>query len=149
MVADLIRAPGLGPRNIVIEATERRLFNTELVRLNVAAVRKIGVPVAIDDFGTGYSSLSYLELFRTDFLKIDQSFIRTVGTDAATNQVVPHIIEMAKSLGMQLIAEGVETEAQARYLRERGVQYAQGWLFARPMSASALVEFVRHCRVDV
>jgi sensor c-di-GMP phosphodiesterase-like protein len=144
MVASLIRKPGLAARNIVIEATERRLFNTELVRSNVAAVRRIGVPVAIDDFGTGYSSLSYLELFRTDFLKIDQSFIGTVGTDAVTSQVVPHIIEMAKSLGMQMIAEGVETEAQARYLRERGVQYAQGWLFARPMSALALADFVRN-----
>jgi sensor c-di-GMP phosphodiesterase-like protein len=145
MVANLIRAPGLAPENIVIEATERRLFNTELVRSNVAAVRRTGVAVAIDDFGTGYSSLSYLELFRTDFLKIDQSFIGTVGTDAVTSQVVPHIIEMAKSLGMQMIAEGVETEAQARYLRKRGVQYAQGWLFARPMSAQALAAFVRRC----
>jgi sensor c-di-GMP phosphodiesterase-like protein len=148
MVADLIRTPGLAPHNIVIEATERRLFNTELVRSNVAAVRRIGVPVAIDDFGTGYSSLSYLELFRTDFLKIDQSFIGTVGTDAATSQVVPHIIEMAKSLGMQMIAEGVETEAQARYLRERGVEYAQGWLFARPMSAAQLADYVVRCRQD-
>jgi sensor c-di-GMP phosphodiesterase-like protein len=146
MVSGLIRTPGLAPENIVIEATERRLFNTELVRSNVAAVRRIGVPVAIDDFGTGYSSLSYLELFRTDFLKIDQSFIGTVGTDAVTSQVVPHIIEMAKSLGMQMIAEGVETEAQARYLRERGVQYAQGWLFAKPMSAAELAAYVVHCR---
>jgi sensor c-di-GMP phosphodiesterase-like protein len=145
MVAGLIRKAGLAPANIVIEATERRLFNTELVRSNVAAVRRIGVPVAIDDFGTGYSSLSYLELFRTDYLKIDQSFIGTIGTGAVTSQVVPHIIEMAKSLGMQMIAEGVETEAQARYLRERGVQYAQGWLFARPMSVAELAEYVVRC----
>ncbi len=134
---------GARPENIEVEATERAFLQGPETAEIIDALRAKGFSVAIDDFGTGYSSLSCLQSLSLDTLKIDRAFVDTIGTDGATSQVVLHIIEMAHSLHLEMVAEGVETEPQAQYLVKRGVRYAQGWHFGRPMDIGPLCEQIR------
>ncbi|MEM6732393.1 MAG: EAL domain-containing protein, partial [Myxococcota bacterium] len=105
--------------------------------------------VAIDDFGTGYSSLSYLHRFKVDVLKIDRSFIKEVGQDANGEAIASAIVTLGHRLGLEVIAEGVEESKQAEFLAKEGCALCQGYLFARPMPATAIPAAIEQMRVDL
>ncbi|MGC2636698.1 MAG: EAL domain-containing protein [Acidobacteriaceae bacterium] len=140
---DLLRRSGASPQHLIVEATEHGLISGPDSNRVIAGIRNEGIRVAIDDFGTGYSSLACLQTLGVDLLKIDKAFVETIGTDGATSGVVLHIIEMARSMRLRTVAEGVETEAQAEFLLYRDVDYAQGWLFGKPMSIDSLCTQLR------
>ncbi|WP_153786105.1 EAL domain-containing protein [Pseudomonas sp. EMN2] len=124
--------------DIVIEITERQMANNDIITQEaMQRLRKLGIRIAIDDFGTGQSSLAYLQTFALDHLKIDRFFVATVDYPSVNAPVLDAIIELGKRLGLKLIAEGVENETQAEYMRVRGVEYLQGYRYARPMQWEA------------
>lgn len=123
-------------QGIVIEITEGLLMNVEKsVTEKLLAFRDAGIQVSLDDFGTGYSSLSYLKKFDIDYLKIDQSFVSNMDTDPDNLTLCESMILMAHKLGLQVIAEGVEQESQRALLAAAGCDFAQGYLFSRPVAA--------------
>ena len=130
----LIERSGLAPERLEIEVTESLFMdNSPQALANLHALREVGVRIALDDFGTGYSSLAYLRRFPFDTLKIDRAFVRELMTRHDARAIVKTILELARTLGMSTIAEGVEEPAQLAVLREAGCGAVQGYLAARPM----------------
>jgi diguanylate cyclase (GGDEF)-like protein/PAS domain S-box-containing protein len=135
-VAAILRETGLAPRYLELELTENILMHdTESSARVLAALKAMGVRLAIDDFGTGYSSLGYLKRFPIDTLKIDQSFVRDLATDADDATIVSAVIGMGRNLKQRVIAEGVETDAQLAFLRAQQCDQGQGFLFNHPLPA--------------
>jgi diguanylate cyclase (GGDEF)-like protein len=132
-VADILHETGLPAHRLELEITESLLINdTEEVLDKLNRLRKLGVSIAMDDFGTGYSSLSYLARFPFNKIKIDRSFIRNMGQDPVVNAIVKTIVALGRSLGVTITAEGVETEEQAKLLRDFGCPQVQGFLYGYP-----------------
>ncbi|HKN05249.1 MAG TPA: EAL domain-containing protein [Buttiauxella sp.] len=137
MIQPYLARYGVKPEQIALELTERSFAEMDVIAPVLAQLRKAGHAIYIDDFGTGYSSLSYLQNLDVDVLKIDRSFVNTL--DA---KVTPHIIAMAKTLQIEIVAEGVETVEQATWLREQGVQYGQGWLYSKALPKETFIAWV-------
>jgi diguanylate cyclase (GGDEF)-like protein/PAS domain S-box-containing protein len=136
----------IGPQLLALELTEGSLFETRTGEFRedaLASLRDLGVKIAIDDFGTGYSSLSYLKRWRVDSLKIDRSFVRDIATDPSDHAIVSAIVAMARSLNIQVVAEGIETWQQLEILRNMGCSLAQGFLFAKPCNATDALRYLR------
>jgi sensor c-di-GMP phosphodiesterase-like protein len=146
VMARLLTLHRVAAKQIAFEVTERGLIDVVVARENLQALRDVGHQVLIDDFGTGYCSLAYLQTLPVDCLKIDKAFIDALGHDAASSGVAPHIIHMAQALQLKVIAEGIEHEAQAKFLSSEGVRYGQGWLFAHALSAVQFIELITRGR---
>jgi EAL domain-containing protein (putative c-di-GMP-specific phosphodiesterase class I) len=145
IVADVqaaLEASGLDPARLVLEITESVLMDdTELAVERLKALKDLGVGLALDDFGTGYSSLSYLSKFPVDILKMDRSFLQE-GSSPEAHSLATAVVGLGATLALEVVAEGIEHEAQWDTLRDLGCDLGQGYLFARPMDADASVAFL-------
>lgn len=133
-VVSLLRETGLRPASLHLEVTESIVLeDTQSTVRVLSGLKALGIGLKIDDFGTGYSSLKYLNDYPFNSLKIDRSFVSRLGRDENSSEVVKAILAMAKTMNLEVIAEGVETEEQLSYLKTAGCRFGQGYLFARPM----------------
>ena len=143
-IAEALHRSELPASRLVLELTEGvAMDNPVAVTTVLMRLRAMGVRISIDDFGTGYSSLAYLRQFPVDGLKLDQSFVRGLANSKDTVAIVTSIVSMAKELGLHVVAEGVETHAQASVLQSLHVESAQGYLFATPLDAKSAGDFLR------
>jgi Amt family ammonium transporter len=143
-IAEVLRSSGLAPGHLILEITETTLvLDPQAAATELTQLKGLGVRVALDDFGTGFSSLSHLLRFPIDTIKIDRSFVSAVGRDEQRSQLMQAMIDLGGTLGLRVVAEGIETPDQLDYLRTIGCRQGQGYLFAKPLGALALERFLR------
>jgi diguanylate cyclase (GGDEF)-like protein/PAS domain S-box-containing protein len=144
-ISKILRETGLPPDMLELELTESILMNDTLSSSRLLkSLKEMGVRLAIDDFGTGFSSLSYLKSFPIDTLKIDQSFVRDIASDADDAFIVSAVINMGKNLKQRVIAEGVETDSQLAFLRDHQCEVGQGFYFSQPLNAGSFTQFLEN-----
>jgi diguanylate cyclase (GGDEF)-like protein len=138
-IREVIDATGIDPFSLKLELTESALMeNAEQATQMLRQIKETGVQISIDDFGTGYSSLSYLHRFPIDLLKIDRSFVGAMESDEENGEIVQTVTALAKSLGLKVVAEGIETLHQFQRLRDLGCDFGQGYLFSKPIAISEI-----------
>ena len=143
-IRQVLQVTGLSPTALKLEVTESLMIQNPVVaRACLQRLRSLGVQLSLDDFGTGYSSLSYLHQFPFNTLKIDKTFVQQVSVDPADQGIVKAIIAMAQSLEIDIIAEGIETQAEAVLLQQLGCHYGQGYYFSRPASCTEATKFLQ------
>jgi EAL domain-containing protein (putative c-di-GMP-specific phosphodiesterase class I) len=134
-----LAAAGLDPQSLVLEITETTIMEQLDAAIAILTdLRRLGVRLALDDFGTGYSSLSYLQRLPVDILKIDRSFVAGVAKSTEDSALARGILTLGQTLGLETVAEGIETAEQLAALRELGCQLGQGYYFARPLGPAAV-----------
>ncbi|MBT6031983.1 MAG: EAL domain-containing protein [Kordiimonadaceae bacterium] len=144
-IEEAINISKLDPRWLELEITEGMVIqNTDNVVTKLEELKKLGVYLSIDDFGTGYSSLAYLKRFPVNTLKIDQSFVRNIHEDQDDAAITDAVIRLGHSLGLTIVAEGVETEEHVQILRDKGCDVFQGYYFCRPIDGDAFIEFQKN-----
>jgi EAL domain-containing protein (putative c-di-GMP-specific phosphodiesterase class I) len=144
MVRGTLEETGVSPESVELEITESTIMQDDaLTEQTLGRLHAMGIGLALDDFGTGYSSLSYLRRFTIDRVKIDGSFVRELPENADDAELTSAIIAMAHGLRLSVVAEGVETARQALFLRQRGCDEVQGYLFGRPIPADDFVDRLR------
>ena len=149
-VAGIIDEFGLDGGSVCLEITESVVVqDIETTRITLAGLKEVGVQIAIDDFGTGYSVLSHLKSLPVDTLKIDKSFVRELGTNPGDLAIVRAVIALAESFGLELVAEGVETEEAALTLLRHGCHRAQGFLLSRPVAGDAMEALLAQRRIPL
>jgi EAL domain-containing protein (putative c-di-GMP-specific phosphodiesterase class I) len=143
LVADVLKDTKLDPKYLELEVTESVFMENMQTTIDILnQLHRQGVELAVDDFGTGYSSLSYLRQFPIDRLKIDQSFIRNALVNPDDRMITKTIINLGHSLGLKVIAEGVETNDHENFLKEEGCDEVQGFKYTKPLSMEKFIDYV-------
>jgi EAL domain-containing protein (putative c-di-GMP-specific phosphodiesterase class I) len=136
LVERILRSTGIEPGSVSLELTESLVMErTRESLVTLEALKELGVRLVLDDFGTGYSSLGYLKGLPFDSIKLDRTFVGHLGTDRADDAIVTALVALGQTLGLTIVAEGVETAEQVEIVRELGCQYAQGFYFSHPVAA--------------